>query len=480
MAALIFLFTQLPLGAAIEIGGDESCQLTLSLLCAKGFPLYKVVWYNQPPLLPILLGHLFKIFGPSLITARLLAVFFGLLFSLAFWLILQKQFGQLIALYGLVFLISSPEVLALSVSVMQEVPAVATGIVSIWFLHQWPDIGKKRVNCLVASGLLMGAALLIKLTAGIMIPAMVLFIGLMTTSVGDRNVIEQIAFNLALWGSATCGSFLLGIMLLGNGDYHVLWTMHFSPEVSRLASLSNHIFSPGIVFRQYSDGLAAAGIGLVLVLWRRDWRQMVLPIALLVTVVAVHIWHRPWWYYYAIHFAVPFSWLAAYGLTTLIRSVWLGPPQGSQGWHFRQLWPIVLAAVLISLLLVNGGERLADNIQSIRQRPRVADSQLIAKMLEYGKFTHWAYARPDIYAFQARLLQPPEIAVLPRNRFWSGQITEEQVLSYVKHYEPEQLLLPNLPMDEAWKSFVEANYTLAYQDTQHLLYVANSIFKSGG
>src|SRR3954462_59258 len=65
LAGLIALIAESAgsVGRAIEIGADEHCEVMKGFLWANGFPLYRQVWNDQPPLHTVLLGLCFKCFG---------------------------------------------------------------------------------------------------------------------------------------------------------------------------------------------------------------------------------------------------------------------------------------------------------------------------------------------------------------------------------------------------------------------------------
>src|SRR5207247_689680 len=90
---------------------------------------------------------------------------------------------------------------------------------------------------------------------------------------------------------------------LGSG-YHQYWNSHFSRGTIELATKP---FSPRI-FLEHPEGLLGLGASLCIVLGSGDWRRMVFPFVSLWTIAAIHAVHRPYWYYYYLHFAVPLAW----------------------------------------------------------------------------------------------------------------------------------------------------------------------------
>lgn len=127
--------------------------------------------------------------------------------------------------------------------------------------------------------------------------------------------------------------------------------------------------------------------------------------------------------------------------------------------------------------LVLGADRLGAELSRIRQLPAIESSDLVATMRSHAPNTRWAFARQSIYPFHAGLSVPPELAVLPRKRFWSGQTDDKAIWAAVRRYRPEQILIGPEGPDPSTRAFLEAGYTRIYQDGLSALYVAG---KAGG
>jgi hypothetical protein len=152
----------------------------------------------------------------------------------------------------------------------------------------------------------------------------------------------------------------------------------------------------------------------------------------------------------------------------------------------RELWQTVqradrlrlrtaLAAILLTVLLIKSGTRMKAEILAARSQKTVASDVMLAHVIKYRAQTQWFYAQPVIYAFHARLRIPPELAVVARKRYWSGQMTGHELLSIVQQYKPEQLLLLKGPISPEWTEFLKSNYVLDYDDGQQVLYIAQSL-----
>lgn len=473
MAALVAMaaVSAGPLRSAIEIGGDEHCEVTKGFLWAKGYSLYEKVWSDQPPLYTALLGTLFQYFGATIGVARSLAVGFGFLLLTGCFVLVKQGGGLLGAYVAAACLLGSPQVLQMSVSAMQEVPAIGTALWALWSVRKWVE--QRRWLWLTISAGILAVAMQIKLTAAFLAPALAMEILLGSQGARWADRAKDAVRTLAFWIGCLAGVFLMISVVLG-GDYNQIWKTHFMPAVQAFASLDKQrVFSLGAIW-EHKDAFWGAGSGLLVLGLRGNWRGLVFPGVLFVTVVAIHLHHRPWWDYYYLHIALPMAWLTGHGVGELFRAAWETRCQSRFRPSVMACGSALAALALVSQVAIEGGTRLTHEINRLRDLPRVEDNALVAKMKEYAERTKWVYTINTIYPFHAKLPVIPELAVISFKRHWSGQITSQRTWTLIKQYQPQQLLVAeSLSADE--QQFVNANYSLVYADTSSTLYVSKSL-----
>jgi 4-amino-4-deoxy-L-arabinose transferase-like glycosyltransferase len=476
LGLLALLYSQLPLGTALEFGRDEGYLLMRAFLWSQGHTLYQEIWSDQPPLLTVLLGCLFKVFGPSLLAARLLMVTFGSVLFLAQYELVRKQFGLLAGLLAFFFLAAAPFVLQLSVSAMLEVPAFALGLLALVALHQWKT--RWRIRWLVVSGMLMALALQIKFSAAILVPAVLIEVALTHHQRVPLGWFETTVRDSVKWAASLFVTFGLLALLLGFGGYQSLWQPHVVVKTIPALSSPEHYTFPVSLLWRHVDGIIAAVLGLYFALKQRRLRDLAVPLVILASAVIVHLFHRPWWPYYYLHFAVPLAWLGGYGAAELLRPclallVSRGFRIGSS-----KAWRAVGLVTLVALGLALAEARLEGNVRTILRSPRAADNPLLARIAQFRDQTRWMYSEQVIYAFHARIQVPPELAVVTLKRFWSGQISMEGILELLKRYQPEQLLLHNRRFGPEWEAFLSEHYVAVAEEGQLVLYMAKELRES--
>ncbi len=457
--------------SAISIGPDESFEVTKAALWSQGYKLYNPVWDDQPPLHTVLLGTAFKLFGTQVFVARVVSILFGIGLFSGCWIWTKKMVSSLAAFIVIIFLISAPGVFELSISAMLEVPSVGVAMLAAWPLLRWRR--SRRRGWLLLSGILLGAALEIKFTAAILLPALIMDIILTSHEMILGNWSSFSAKAVTVWLTAIAITFSILSLTLGS-DYGQFWSSHFSRNIAQSAEARGHVLSP-THFLDHVEGLLGTTVGLFIILLKRDWRRMAFPVIMLLTAGIVHAIHRPWWGYYYLHFAVPMAILSAYAIVELLRMARIRASTASPHPTLANVSSLLLASALITSLIVCGGLRFLLEIQRIRHLPKVNESKLIATMKTYASRTQWVYTRFTIFPFHAGLRVPPELAVLPAKRFWSGQITDHAILTAIRRRRPEQILLTREFPDADMERFVSEEYSLAYEDATYRLYLNKSL-----
>jgi len=466
-----FLCWWAPLGSAVVFGDDEGFELSKGFMCSHGFSLYREIWNDQPPLHTLLLTTVFKLFGPSLLGARLLAVGFatvtvGSVFGLVF-----KSSGMQAALLAVLFLVSAPFFLILSVSAMLEMPAMGVALLAALLLFMWRDGRSQR--WLFLSGVIMGGALQIKFTSGLLLPAFLVQLFLCGVGSGTRARTLDILRHTAIWLTGLALSFTIIGVACGESSA-MLWNAHFlgctHPEFGKP---TDHRLSL-LEFKNHAEAVMGTALALALILLRKQWRVMAFPLVFLGTSLTVHLCHCPYWDYYYLHLLLPMAWLSAHGISAA-----LGWQPGAAFGHLGRVcraMSLASAALILACLLGLGGARLAENLSFLSEQVLVKDDRLLSQIAKYREQTSWFFALDHNYIFHARLPVPPEILLIFPKRLWSGQLTKAAIVSCLQRYKPEQMVLePGVETDPEWKGFIKDGYVPVYWDGEHVLFVAKRL-----
>jgi hypothetical protein len=481
---IVLMLRVLPIRDAFQPGGDEGCELLKSFLFSSNFSLYRGLWNDQPPLHTMILSTVFRVVGPSLPAARVLAIGFGgfLLYSLMS--VVWMRCGRCAALAAGVLLATAPMFLNLSFSVMLEVPAFATAMLAVWLLFRWLE--GRRPIWLVLSGLAMGCALQIKLTAALVLPALAVDVVLKLRGqrAEDREqrperggVKSEILQPMLVWLGVLALTFVVIAVVSGEG-LGTMWTSH----THVVSAAGQEATGPsGLRFKlselaDHLETLVPVVLGLLAIAWRRGWRQMAFPLVFLTTCLIIHLLHRPYWYYYYLHFVIPMAWLGGYGFSESVSAVRSVIATGIGKARPMVLWFGWLGICAGVILVLEGWPRVRWELDSLAGLPKVANDGLIRKLCENASATRWLYSDEYVYPFLARLRVPPELVVLPRKRFWSGQLDGDGILRCARRYQPEQVLLSGgSKMSPEWERTDGTNYVVAYEDGAYRLFVVKGL-----
>jgi 4-amino-4-deoxy-L-arabinose transferase-like glycosyltransferase len=451
-----------PLRTALEFGGDEGYELMKAFLVSRGYPLYQEVWNDQPPLHTELLALLFRIFGTSAYVGRLMNVGFAAVLVGALYQMVRHRSGRVGGLVAVGLLVSSSFFLQLSASVMIELPALALALASVWAWSNY--VFGKGKHWLIFSGVLFGCALQVKLTAVIFLPALAMECLLRRIHRARKPGSLQgrtswgLSREAAVWSAAAVAAFgVIAAAYYRWEDVSMIWSSHFSEATRSAVASEGYAFRPASLLTDLAL-LAPATLGVVLVVWKRRW-DLLFPVTLLATAFGIHLWHRPYWYYYGAHFAIPLAWLGGFGIVEWFRAIWKPGIGASTAAKLRGGIQWLGWSAVVSLVVTLAPEKIWSESTRLGASPKAGEDPYVVELRKHAGQTYWVFTDRVIYAFWAGLPVPPEVAVVPAKRIWSGQIRESDVLACLKRYRTDQLLLLSHWRDDAILSdYIRAHF----------------------
>ncbi|MBE0541117.1 MAG: glycosyltransferase family 39 protein [Verrucomicrobia bacterium] len=462
----------LPLADAVYFTGDEGMELMKGLLWSRGYALYDDVWSDQPPLLTVLLGWLFDLVGPSLLAARLMAMCFALLLFGGVFALVGQQQGVWSGGAAAILLLGSPVVMNLSVSAMQEIPAFAVGMGSAYILFRWRR--RQTLSLLTLSAVIMGIALAIKFTVFLLWPAVLLELALITGTSDRSQTTSGPVTRLSAVGVWVGSSLLVAFALcwlLGCHNLGSLYKSHFvATSQSDLSRPEDYGFLWYILWH-HAETVIAASIGVGLVINQKRVRQIAFPLMILITVVLVHLLHRPIWDFYYLHLAIPLAWLAGSAIGSFVRVMMAQRVVQVNPQLLSMFVCAGLTVVAFGLVFVPVAVRLDSTFKILNAMPRVKESTVLTIMKANFAEDQWIFTFPPAYAFHVGALVPPELAVLSFKRYWSGEMTNDRLIYILEAYRPKQMLIQKSDMNQRWSAYLNEKYRLAYSDACQALYL---------
>ena len=470
-----FTFSYYPFREKLQFDSDEGLNLMRSMLVALGHPLYQEVSSDQPPLLTHILALLFRVTGFEVNPARMLVLVFSTLLVWAGAQFLQLSSGKLAAILFLPLVIMVPQFLRLSTSVMIGVPSIALAAVSMLFVVFWHQ--KKNSLWLVLSGFALALSVLIKLFTGFVAPVFLLGITASMYLDGRGEGLSWKMLRPALIWSISFASLaiLLGFALVGPQNISAITSPHIAAPVTE--ELAGSGYTVNAHLRTAVPLLILGIFGAVFSIYRRNW-LILYPIGWAALAYVLFSFYSPVFYHHQLLITIPITMLAAAAvgegilLLTRVRS----------SSDLIRAQTVLGAGAVIGFILVSI-HYLPTLDRDLMNSPRLTDFSLRATsgklrvlrtMSEYIDQTDWIMTDMPMYAFRVGRPVPPNVATFSSKRLATGSLTEEDILSAMREYQPEQVLMARFTIPTL-EAYLKDNYTLILSVEFFRLFLRNDI-----
>jgi hypothetical protein len=407
--------------------------------------------------------------------ARSLVLFFSTLLVWSGAQFLQLTWGKLAAILFLPLMVMVPRYLVLSTAVMIGVPSIALASVSMLFVILWHQ--KKSSMWLMLSAFTLALSVLIKLFTGFFAPIFLIGITASVYFEGRENDFSWKMLRPALiWGVCFAGlALLLGLVLVGPRNIWLIIFPHLTaPSIENLQGANytiNAHLQPAIPL------LFLGLLGALISSYRRNWLSLY-PLAWAAVAYALFSFYSPVFYHHQLLITIPMAMLAAAGvgdaLLTLSR---IRQPSG-----LIRFQTLLGAASLIGFILAARqylpalDKQLMDvpRISGLSLRATPGKLKVIRVMNEYIDKTNWIMTDMPMYAFRVHRPVPPSIATFSSKRLATGSLTEEDILTAMREYRPEQVLMARFEIS-ALEAYLQENYTLVLSVEFFRLFIRNDL-----
>jgi 4-amino-4-deoxy-L-arabinose transferase-like glycosyltransferase len=470
-----FVFSYYPFREKLQFDSDEGLNLMRSMLVALGHPLYREISSDQPPLFNQVLAILFRVTGFEVNPARLFVLLFSTLLVWAAAQFLQLTSGKLSAILFLPLVIMVPQFLRLSTSVMIGVPSIALAVLSMLFVALWHR--RKRDLWLVLSGFALALSVLIKLFTGFVAP--IFLIGITAAMVLDKRG-EGFSWNFLRPALIWCISFaglaiLLGFVLVGPSNLSAITAPHMAAPVTEGLGGAGYTMNGHI---RLAVPLLILGIlGGMVSLSRRNWLSLY-PFAWAALAYVLFSFYSPVFYHHQLLITLPITMLAAAGIGEGVLEL----VRLRKRTDFLRVPTWLGAGALIGFVLVSV-HYIPSLDRDLMNRPRLTDFTLRATsgklrvlrtMNEYIDQTNWIVTDMPMYAFRVHRPVPPNVATFSSKRLATGSLTEEDILTAMREYHPEQVLMARFQIP-ALEAYLQEHYTLVLSVEFFRLFLRNDI-----
>jgi hypothetical protein len=410
-----------------ELDPDEGTNLIKTDLYLKGYNLYKQIWSDQPPLFTVMLSFWFKLFGTGTYYARLLALLFSLSLLWGLYLTIRIRANRQTALAACIFLLFSSGFLRLSISVMIGIPSLALAIYALYNAAVFSQ-SRSRTR-LFLSAAFMSLSLLTKFSGIVLAPLILSEITFPQEPdhlkvPGRKNSLMPAIIWLGI--SLAIYFFVLGVFLYP--DLSLFYQQLFQPHLAG-QNIPNANFT--VIIKSLARDLDIVLLAITAIcfnLFSKNYRIIILPAVWLGIAIPSLVIYKPVWYHHYLLVSIPVCWLAGIVFVQFIQKIKT---------EKRKTPFFYLAAALVILAAVRAPLKFQDALTFMKQAPMGEEGKILDLISRFKKNSTWIFTDLPIFAFNSRILVPPETAVLTLKRL----PTAKSVELALKKYKPELVLL---------------------------------------
>jgi len=279
-----------------------------------------------------------------------------------------------------------------------------------------------------------------------------------------------------IWGLSFASLVLvLGFALVGTQNIDAITSPHIAAPVTEELAGSGYTMNSHL---RTAGPLLVLGIcGAVVSLYRRNWLALY-PIGWAALAYVLFSFYSPVFYHHQLLITIPAAMLAA---AAVGEGIALLTHLRSSSDRIR-VQTLLGAGAVIGFILVSLHYRPALD-RDLMNSPRLTDFALRATsgklkvlrvMSEYVDQTDWIMTDMPMYAFRVGRPVPPNVATFSSKRLATGSLTEEDILTAMRDYHPEQVLMARFEIPTL-EAYLQENYTLILSVEFFRLFLRNDI-----
>jgi 4-amino-4-deoxy-L-arabinose transferase-like glycosyltransferase len=449
---------------------DEGAHMMQARLMLMGYPLYAETFSGQPPLLISSLAGAFALLGPSVQVGRALMVAYATLGLLSLALIARELHGWTAAVGTVVLLGIAPDFFLYSRVSMGDVPSTSMATLAVLCVLRYRGTGHR--GWVVAAGLALGTACLLKFSAVFAVPLLAAVAVLHSADgLSLREFVARaewkkgykIGVDLAWLGGAFALPLLFCLLAFdASAMYDQLFVFHWRARtafsldrVANLSQIGEYLLKNG--------GLSAlAAYGCISLLLTRRLGRGFLIIAWFSLIAAVLINHTPLWPHLLIILLFPL----ALGAGVAIGELWQWAiAWGDRTWSWQREGIFLIGLCALALYLTE----LPSTVDTNGHRLRAYDTEVGEAATEFVATVtdpeDWVITDEPLVPFCAGGKVPPYLSDISYVRTQTGYLTADDLIALTEDYRPQAIVVwsegrftQRLP---AYVEWVEQNYRLA-------------------
>jgi hypothetical protein len=188
----------------------------------------------------------------------------------------------------------------------------------------------------------------------------------------------------------------------------------------------------------------------------------------------------PVWYHHQLLVTVPTSVLGGIALGELLVAIRsrFRSRQGARSLGALRLVTAILIPFLAASILTQSisdlDYRLPNLIRPRANRRERQAQNLLAAMRKYADATTIIVTDRPMLAIRLGKPVPPELAALTGKRLLTGELSENEIISTIVKYQPEQVALARFELAQV-DAYLRQHYRLVHEVTDHRLFVRSDL-----
>jgi 4-amino-4-deoxy-L-arabinose transferase-like glycosyltransferase len=468
-----------PFRYVFEFDPDEGVELIKSLLIADDFNYLKLIPSDHPPLYTIVLASIFSSLGPNVLWARLVTLFFSMLFLCSMSCLISKNFSPLHAGAAAIMVVLTPYYFQLSTSVMRGFVSITLAALSIAFIIGWH--AKEKPVFLGASGLFFGLSLSTKLFTIFLIP--IFMIGITAKSVVlplSTTPKSKILKDWITWGTPCLAILVISFVLLSSPENAVRnLQIPFNAQTTS-AYLDRAVVQDINYYLRDSLGFIPLGIlSLFAINKRTFWPIFYLFLWVVGAYISLLIL-VPVWYHHQQLVTLPLGLLAGIGVVESFQRFTARRDNLLSLNHRSFIWlPMaILSLVVFSYRIVSVSNNLHFNLPNIYPGSAFESEEYEVLAVMYDRSDQASPIVTDrpMFAFRMNRPVPPELVVISEKRLFTGEISQGDIRNAINREQPDLILFGRFSFPSISR-YLQGEYDTAYNSSNYQLYIHKDLAK---
>ncbi|MEA5552724.1 glycosyltransferase family 39 protein [Anabaena cylindrica UHCC 0172] len=483
----------MPIDQVFMFDSDEGIALVqANLYSQKIINNYPLFWSDQPPFFSIIISKYLDFFGYHISNIRILILLFSTLLIWSFSHILRLSVGKSTAIITIILLIISINFLRLSVSIMQCIPCLSLGMLSIYLLILYTK--SLRISWIILSGIIFALSLQIKMIMIFLIPVIIIYLWTTSYKIALKKItIANILKSpISIWLLSLSTVFITVSFITQSLSLEKILFFHVSSNLQNSFSKHNSFQDLIYIYLQNFDALLLSLLGLKyrnlkinlsldnkIIDNKPEQHIYKIPLFWLIIITCIFLNHKPIWYHYIILISIPLIWLSAYGIREILVKFSQNNDNNKIFKHKQiPLSKFAIFSIFFTLLVIP----IKIGVIQWENNNFVQKSQIqfatLERIITYKNQSKWLFTDIGMYGFYSHINIPPELTVISMKRLNSGTINSEFLLKVLEKYQPEQILINRFfIIFDLIKPYIDKNYQEIYVDKSTKHYLRNNIQK---